>query len=159
MQVHEDPSEVNKDRFEKTLQAARQREQADTRISRVKCRIKWLKDGTRQAEATYGDLYFVEVECTEVREQRWETLQLVDKTITREQNRTLAQMPSDGFIQEIVLFLHQEKSPGKATGFDGVTVEVLMAGWEFMSKDYYHMVQKVKCISVVVLDAINCKFS
>ncbi|KAL3682664.1 hypothetical protein R1sor_000686 [Riccia sorocarpa] len=176
MLVQEDPSETNKDRFEMSLQAARQREQADTRISRMKCRIKWLEDGDASSryffaclkaknkrenittikldtgevvtddgrilqliEATYGGLYSAEMEGTEVREQRREILQLVDKTLTREQNRTLAELPSNDFIQEIVRSLPHEKSPG----FDGVTVEVLLAGWEFMSNDCYHMVQKV----------------
>ncbi|KAL3697596.1 hypothetical protein R1sor_011672 [Riccia sorocarpa] len=44
-QVQDSPTETNRVRFEEELQAARRREQLNVRMSRIKCRIKWLKDG------------------------------------------------------------------------------------------------------------------
>ncbi|KAL3679474.1 hypothetical protein R1sor_022430 [Riccia sorocarpa] len=53
-------------------------------------------------EDTYGALNVAEEESTEVTDRRRECLQLVDKTVLGEQNRTLEETPSEEVIQEIV---------------------------------------------------------
>ncbi|KAL3687077.1 hypothetical protein R1sor_013386 [Riccia sorocarpa] len=43
--LREDPSEENKNLFDEALQLARKREQIDTRICRIRSRIRWLNEG------------------------------------------------------------------------------------------------------------------
>ncbi|KAL3692054.1 hypothetical protein R1sor_005705 [Riccia sorocarpa] len=161
IQIQEDMSEANHQQFEEALLAARRREQLDIRTYRIRCRIKWLRDGDASSkfffaclkaktqreeitsikldsgeivteesrilkliEETYGELYTAEEESSEIRSQRREILQLVDKRLTQNQNRKLEEAHSEELIEEIVKSLPQEKS----LGFDGVTAEVLVAG-------------------------------
>ncbi|KAL3695931.1 hypothetical protein R1sor_010007 [Riccia sorocarpa] len=170
------PTEEAKKLFEEALVAARRREQLDTRISRISCRIKWLKDGdastrfffaclkaknkrekitavklqtgeviTGEAqilsliEETYGELYLAEEEGPETVECRGAVLQMIDKRFSEEQNLHLEENPSDEFIEEIVRSLPRDKAPG----FDGVTIEVLVARWNFMRLDCLAMVRRV----------------
>ncbi|KAL3688477.1 hypothetical protein R1sor_014786 [Riccia sorocarpa] len=175
-QVQHDPTEEAKKPFEEALVAARRREQLDTRISRIRCRIKWLKDGdvstrfffaclraknkreeitavklqtgeviTDEAqilsliEETYGELYSAEDEGPGTVERRRAVLQMIDKRFSEEQNRHLEENPTDEFIEEIVRSLPRDKAPG----FDSVTIEVLVAGWDFMRLDCLAMVRRV----------------
>ncbi|KAL3688357.1 hypothetical protein R1sor_014666 [Riccia sorocarpa] len=174
--VQHDQTEEAKKLFEEALVAARRREQLDTRISRIRCRIKWLKDGdastrfffaclkaknkreeitavklqtgeviTDEAqilsliEETYGELYSAEDEGPETVERRGAILQMIDKRFSEEQNRHLEENPTDEFIEEIVRSLPRDKAPR----FDGVTIEVLVAGWDFMRLDCLAMVRRV----------------
>ncbi|KAL3695955.1 hypothetical protein R1sor_010031 [Riccia sorocarpa] len=162
--------------FEEALQASRRRERLDIRLTRVRCRIKWLNDGEAPSrfffaymkaknarenitsvkietgevvtdedrilqliEDTYNELYTAEPENVQTSEKRREVLQKIDRRLTLEQNITLGEVPSEEYIEEIVRELPKDKSPG----FDGVTAEVLVAGWDFMGPDCFNMVRKV----------------
>ncbi|KAL3689026.1 hypothetical protein R1sor_015335 [Riccia sorocarpa] len=95
-------------------------------------------------EDTYGNLYTAEEEGSEALEKRREILQLVDKRLTAAQNRKLEDTPTEEPIEEIVKTLPQEKSPG----FDGVTSEVLVEGWDFMRGDCFKMVRKIMFVKL-----------
>ncbi|KAL3681464.1 hypothetical protein R1sor_024420 [Riccia sorocarpa] len=189
LQVQVNDSTSNRREFEEALMAARRREQADMRICRVKCRIKWLADGDAPSkyffaclkaktkreeltsikldsgevlvdedrilqliEDTYGNLYTAEEEGSEALEKRREILQLVDKRLTAAQNRKLEDTPTEELIEEIVKTLPHEKSPG----FDGVTSEVLVEGWDFMRGDCFKMVRK-DTLSALGMSADNVR--
>ncbi|KAL3691828.1 hypothetical protein R1sor_005479 [Riccia sorocarpa] len=174
--IQESPTEDNKNRFEEALKMARRREQADSRICRIRSRIKWINEGDSPSKfffaslrakqsyesivtikldsgeliteeetvrthvlETYEDLY-TEVEDTwEQRDLREEKMQLIDKKLTAEQNRVIAAALTDELIEEVVRSLPSDKAPG----IDGVTAEVLVAGWSFMRSDCLAMVKRV----------------
>ncbi|KAL3695821.1 hypothetical protein R1sor_009897 [Riccia sorocarpa] len=85
----------------------------------------------------YQELYKAEEETTETLVKREEVVSRIDKQMTEEDNRKLEEVPSDEFITRIVMEMPKEKSPG----IDGVMVEILTIGWEFMREDCFSMVQ------------------
>ncbi|KAL3675746.1 hypothetical protein R1sor_025694 [Riccia sorocarpa] len=176
LRVQDNPSSDNKRLFEEALCDARRHEQLDTRICRIRCRIRWLQEGDVSSrffyaclkaktareevktlkldtsevvndegrilqliEEAYRDLYTAEPEEEGIQETREQVLTMVDKKLTISQNRTLEEQPTEGLIKEIVRSLPKEKSHG----FDGVTAEVLVAGWNTLSGDCYRMVWRV----------------
>ncbi|KAL3701794.1 hypothetical protein R1sor_019816 [Riccia sorocarpa] len=87
----------------------------------------------------YRALYTAEQELEEVIHMRADALQLIDKTLSQDQNRQLGEIPSEELIEDIVKSLPKDKSPG----IDGVTAELLVAGWSFMRTDCFAMVWRV----------------
>ncbi|KAL3686155.1 hypothetical protein R1sor_004177 [Riccia sorocarpa] len=85
----------------------------------------------------YEDLYAAEVETDSMRENRRVVVGRIDRRFTSEQNLTLEEMPSEELITTIVMEMPKEKSPG----LDGVMVEILRIGWEFMREECFQMVQ------------------
>ncbi|KAL3682870.1 hypothetical protein R1sor_000892 [Riccia sorocarpa] len=89
-------------------------------------------------EKTYSELYTAEPETGNIREARAEILQMMDRKLSSQQNKSLEETPTEELIEETVKSLPLEKSPG----FDGVTAEVLVVGWDSMSGDCFRMVRK-----------------
>ncbi|KAL3676258.1 hypothetical protein R1sor_026206 [Riccia sorocarpa] len=85
----------------------------------------------------YEDLYSYEVETEEMLEDRRTVVGRIDRRLSVEQNQTLEEVPSEDLITRIVMEMPKEKSPG----IDGVMVEILRLGWEFMREDCVLMVQ------------------
>ncbi|KAL3692478.1 hypothetical protein R1sor_006129 [Riccia sorocarpa] len=124
--------------------------QAETRRSEANiCVLKLetgevISDDDRIAELVednYKNLYSADPETEEVERTRREALQLIDKRLKPEQNEQLDAMPTEELIEEVVLSLSKDKAPG----IDGVTVEVLIAGWSFVRTDCFAMTpQKIR---------------
>ncbi|KAL3683873.1 hypothetical protein R1sor_001895 [Riccia sorocarpa] len=70
-------------------------------------------------------------------EKRSRVVERIDRRLTIEDNHTLEEIPSEELITKIVIEMAKEKSPG----LDGVLVEILRTGWEFMREDFLLMVQ------------------
>ncbi|KAL3690407.1 hypothetical protein R1sor_016716 [Riccia sorocarpa] len=85
----------------------------------------------------YENLYAAEVETDCMLENRRKVVGRIDKRLTMEQNHTLEEIPSEELITSIVMEMPKEKSPG----IDGVMIEILRLGWEFMREDCFQMVQ------------------
>ncbi|KAL3675966.1 hypothetical protein R1sor_025914 [Riccia sorocarpa] len=85
----------------------------------------------------YKDLYNAEEESDEMLEKRRMVVGRIEKRLTVEQNTTLEAIPSVELINRIVKEMPKEKSPG----IDGVMVEILRIGWEFMEEDCVQMVR------------------
>ncbi|KAL3693205.1 hypothetical protein R1sor_006856 [Riccia sorocarpa] len=86
----------------------------------------------------YQELYTVERETEEILEKRREVVWRIDRRLTLGDNRKLEEVPSEDFITRIVMDMPKEISPG----LDGVMVEILRVGWEFMKEDCLRMVKE-----------------
>ncbi|KAL3679286.1 hypothetical protein R1sor_022242 [Riccia sorocarpa] len=91
----------------------------------------------REVYKYYRDLYKAEEDTEEVLENRRIVVGRIDRSLTGADNNTLEEVPTEEFITEIVMDMPKEKSPG----IDGVMVEILQTGWEFMQEDCFQMVQ------------------
>ncbi|KAL3691307.1 hypothetical protein R1sor_004958 [Riccia sorocarpa] len=88
-------------------------------------------------EGTYKALYTANPEEAGIQRLREESLALIDRKFSVEQNGKLKELPSDELIEDVVRSL-----PGdKTSGIDGVTAEVLVAGWSFMKQDCINRIQ------------------
>ncbi|KAL3692124.1 hypothetical protein R1sor_005775 [Riccia sorocarpa] len=85
----------------------------------------------------YDDLYTAEIETECTLENRRRVVGRIDNRLTMEQNQILEEIPSEEFITSIVMEMPKEKSPG----IDGVMIEILRVGWEFMREECFQMVQ------------------
>ncbi|KAL3679018.1 hypothetical protein R1sor_021974 [Riccia sorocarpa] len=85
----------------------------------------------------YQNLYRAEEETEDTLEQRRNIVQRIDRRLTHDDNRILEEVPSEEFSSTIVMEMPKEKSPG----LDGVMIEILRIGWEFMKEDCFLMVQ------------------
>ncbi|KAL3689266.1 hypothetical protein R1sor_015575 [Riccia sorocarpa] len=74
-----------------------------------------------------------------VEQKRQEVLQRMDKRLSTEQNERLREIPSEELIEEIVRSLPAEKVPG----IDGVVIEILTIGWQYMKVECFEMIRKV----------------
>ncbi|KAL3678443.1 hypothetical protein R1sor_021399 [Riccia sorocarpa] len=90
-------------------------------------------------EDSYRNLYAAEEDMVEAQRKQEHALELIDKRFTEEHNRKLDKMPSEELIEEVVRSMPKDK----LLGFDGVIVEVLRAGWEYMKQDCFNMVRQV----------------
>ncbi|KAL3694277.1 hypothetical protein R1sor_007928 [Riccia sorocarpa] len=90
-----------------------------------------------EVQRFYQKLYTAEEETEEMLEKRRRVFGRIDRRISAADNRTLEEMPNEEFITKIVMDMPKEKSPG----IDGVMVEILRIGWEFMKEDCVLMVQ------------------
>ncbi|KAL3680581.1 hypothetical protein R1sor_023537 [Riccia sorocarpa] len=95
------------------------------------------EDILKEVHTYYQNLYRAEEETADVLERRREVIGRIDRRLTEGNNRTLEEIPSEEFITSIVMEMPKEKSPG----LDGVMVEILQIGWEFMREDCLLMVQ------------------
>ncbi|KAL3686887.1 hypothetical protein R1sor_013196 [Riccia sorocarpa] len=93
----------------------------------------------QEVEQMYATLYagVPEIEGAELK--RHEVLQMVDRRLSIEQNEKIKEVPSEELIEETVRSLPAEK----ASGIDGVVVEILTRGWQFMKTDCFLMVRKM----------------
>ncbi|KAL3692128.1 hypothetical protein R1sor_005779 [Riccia sorocarpa] len=87
----------------------------------------------------YKLLYTADQEDGAVKGRRREMLQLIDRRLTREQNSCLRELPDDSLIEELIFAMPKEKAPG----LDGVIVEIVVVGWDFMKTDCCRMIRKV----------------
>ncbi|KAL3684504.1 hypothetical protein R1sor_002526 [Riccia sorocarpa] len=87
----------------------------------------------------YEELYAAEVESQEMVENRRTVVGRINRRLTAAQNQLLEELPSEELITKIVMEMPKEKSPG----IDGVMVEILRLGWEFMREDCFLMVHCV----------------
>ncbi|KAL3685574.1 hypothetical protein R1sor_003596 [Riccia sorocarpa] len=87
----------------------------------------------------YEELYAAEVESEEMVENRRTVVVRINRRLTAAQNQLLEELPSEELITKIVMEMPKEKSPG----IDGVMVEILRLGWEFMREDCFLMVHCV----------------
>ncbi|KAL3679689.1 hypothetical protein R1sor_022645 [Riccia sorocarpa] len=87
----------------------------------------------------YEELYAAEVESEEMVENRRTVVRRINRRLTAAQNQLLEELPSEELITKIVMEMPKEKSPG----IDGVMVEILRLGWEFMREDCFMMVHCV----------------
>ncbi|KAL3683679.1 hypothetical protein R1sor_001701 [Riccia sorocarpa] len=85
----------------------------------------------------YQELYTAEEEPPEVLEKRRIVIGRIDKKLTPGDNTILEEVPTEELITRIVMDMPKEKSPG----LDGVMVEILRIGWEFMKEECFQMVQ------------------
>ncbi|KAL3696464.1 hypothetical protein R1sor_010540 [Riccia sorocarpa] len=85
----------------------------------------------------YRDLYKAEEETEEILESRRKVVGRIDRRISPEENTLLEETPSEELIITIVMEMPKEKSPD----IDGVMIEILRIGWEFMREDCFLMVQ------------------
>ncbi|KAL3694987.1 hypothetical protein R1sor_008638 [Riccia sorocarpa] len=85
----------------------------------------------------YRDLYTAEEETEEMLNQRRRVVGRIDRGLSWDDNSVLEEVPSEELITTIVMEMPKEKSPG----IDGVMVEILQIGWEFMREDCFLMVQ------------------
>ncbi|KAL3701988.1 hypothetical protein R1sor_020010 [Riccia sorocarpa] len=83
------------------------------------------------------ELYTSEEETEGVLEKRRVVAGRRDKGLTERDNQIMEEVPSEELITRIVMEMPREKSPG----LDGVMVEMLRTGWEFMREDCFLMVQ------------------
>ncbi|KAL3677171.1 hypothetical protein R1sor_027119 [Riccia sorocarpa] len=81
--VQEEPTEENRQIFEESLIAARRREQLDTRTCRIRCRIKWLRDGDVPSKFFFA--------CLKAKNQKEEitTIKLASGEVIKEEGRIL----------------------------------------------------------------------
>ncbi|KAL3696088.1 hypothetical protein R1sor_010164 [Riccia sorocarpa] len=93
---------------------------------------------SKLVEETYTELYTADLDTVQAETGRREALQLIDKKLTVEQNTKLGASPSEECIEEIRRSVPKDKAPG----IDGVTAEVLVAGWSFMKNDCIAMEEK-----------------
>ncbi|KAL3693271.1 hypothetical protein R1sor_006922 [Riccia sorocarpa] len=63
----------------------------------------------------------------EERQERSTVLSMIDRRVTEEENREIAAQPSMGELTDTIESMAKEKAPGE----DGITVEVLIASWEW----------------------------
>ncbi|KAL3692731.1 hypothetical protein R1sor_006382 [Riccia sorocarpa] len=80
-----------------------------------------------------------EQEAASTATTRQEVLQLINKRLTREQNRKMRCMPDEELNEKTVKGLPKEKSPG----IDGVVIEILIMGWQFMQDDCRDIIENV----------------
>ncbi|KAL3687195.1 hypothetical protein R1sor_013504 [Riccia sorocarpa] len=85
----------------------------------------------------YTDLYKADEETEEVLDRRRVVIDKIDRRLSGADNTMLEEVPSEELITTIVMEMPKEKSPG----IDGVMVEILQIGWEFMREDCLLMVQ------------------
>ncbi|KAL3679560.1 hypothetical protein R1sor_022516 [Riccia sorocarpa] len=90
-----------------------------------------------EVQRFYQELYTAEEDTDEVLETRRKVVERIDRGLTTTDNRVLEEVPSEELITRIVMEMPREKSPG----LDGVMVEILRIGWEFMKEDCFLMVQ------------------
>ncbi|KAL3684230.1 hypothetical protein R1sor_002252 [Riccia sorocarpa] len=95
------------------------------------------EDILKEVHTYYQNLYRAKEETAAVLERRREVIGRIDRRLTEGNNRTLEEVPSEEFITSIVMEMPKEKSPG----LDGIMVEILQIGWEFMREDCFLMVQ------------------
>ncbi|KAL3689655.1 hypothetical protein R1sor_015964 [Riccia sorocarpa] len=69
--------------------------------------------------------------------KREEVVSKIDKRTTEDDKKSLEEVPSDEFITRIVMEMPKKKSQG----IDGVMIEILQIGWEFMREECFLMVQ------------------
>ncbi|KAL3679848.1 hypothetical protein R1sor_022804 [Riccia sorocarpa] len=87
----------------------------------------------------YEELYATEVESEEMVENRRTIVGRINRRLTAAQNQLLEELPSEELITKIVMEMPKEKSPC----IDGVMVEILRLGWEFMREECFMMVHYV----------------
>ncbi|KAL3697957.1 hypothetical protein R1sor_012033 [Riccia sorocarpa] len=89
-------------------------------------------------EAYYKELYTRETGTQEVEQARDEVLSYLTRRITREEDGSLHEAPTEKEIDEVVADLKAGKSPG----LDGLTAETLHSCWSFVRRDCIDMVQE-----------------
>ncbi|KAL3687388.1 hypothetical protein R1sor_013697 [Riccia sorocarpa] len=99
--------------------------------------IEGREEILRTIHKFYEELYTAEPESDEMLADMRHVVGRIDKRLTAEQNLILEAVPSDELITTIVMEMPKEKSPS----IDGVMVEILKIGWEFMKEDCFAMVQ------------------
>ncbi|KAL3684173.1 hypothetical protein R1sor_002195 [Riccia sorocarpa] len=133
--VHYDHSEEAKSEFEEAVTALRKKKHDEADHSRRRCKITWIKEGDAPSKYFFARLKakHAQEEITALENNEGDSIEDRDGILDEVHKK----IPSDEFITSIVMEMPKEKSPG----INGVIIEILRIGWEFMREDCFQMVQ------------------
>ncbi|KAL3676110.1 hypothetical protein R1sor_026058 [Riccia sorocarpa] len=131
---------------EETLARIRQLEQVKARNARETIKSLYLHDGSKTSDRTLimsevqdfmSTLYTAETTSPEREEERANALNCIHAKVTVAQDRAISIKPTPAEVDTIAHLMKKEKSPG----LDGVTIEVLLASWNFVRGDCLEMIE------------------
>ncbi|KAL3696469.1 hypothetical protein R1sor_010545 [Riccia sorocarpa] len=127
-------------RYYFALTKARFRREMITKLEAEDGRIvEMQKEIVQSVGSFYKTLYTNEPETEETKKLRSESLALIDKRVTQEENRMMEVEPDLLEVEETIEGMQKEKAPG----LDGVTVEVVSNLWDEIKDDCMMMMRFV----------------
>ncbi|KAL3701503.1 hypothetical protein R1sor_019525 [Riccia sorocarpa] len=131
-------------------------DEAPTRYFFTKLRAKWAQEAVEALEVNgdevtdhedilseihkfYAELFQAEAETEERRAAQEEVVGLITKRLSPADSNHLSRMPDKEEIEGVVFKMKTDK----ASGADGLTIEVMKISWEWLGEDCVRMIQTV----------------
>ncbi|KAL3690657.1 hypothetical protein R1sor_004308 [Riccia sorocarpa] len=165
IQIAEDPSNANKEKYMKMEHEVKEKEMMEKHILRRRSRVHWLAEGEACTKYFFSMLKSKQAQGrithrdkggrAGAEEERDEVLEMIDRTVSQEDNGLLTKEPDKKEIQETI----DSMASGKSRGEDGVTIEVLKEVWEFVEErceKFIKAIWRSKRIGIQHKVAVTC---